>query len=254
MSDPYDLTPPPGRACGLVPRDYGTHPKGCFAFAEPFPDEMLIPEDEIQDRIDYMTAQKATLLDLREQNYSILKSLDQDGDPFCWGFSSTKANMYIRAIMGSPVRLSAWYVVGKVLNWGSRGGFGGESLAQIVKGGAPDEAHCPDYSRRYDTADIAANAALHRCTEWWEGSEDPEKALHQSVSAFLRGLPTIEDFDHMSHSMCCVWMPKWKGTKEKIADNSWGEDAGDRGLYRLTDWKAQPNGLWIPRVQTASAA
>lgn len=252
-SDPFDLTPPSGHTTGLLPRDYKSFPVGCFSFAEPFPDSLLVPQDEIQDRIDYFTEQKASLLDLREKNYETLRSLDQDGEPLCWSFSSTKAMMYLRAVMNQPlIRMSAWWVAGRVMNWRSSGGWGGESLKKIVSEGVPEEKFCPSYSSRHDTADTRANAALHKCTEWWEGSEDSEKALHQSVSAFLMGLPTIEDFNHMSHSMCCIWMKSWKGKKRKVADNSWGSDSGDNGLYYLDDWKAQPNGLWIPRVQTAS--
>lgn len=238
---------------GLVPRDRQSFPNGCFAWAEPFPDELLVPEDEIQDRIDAMTADKQRLLDLREKFYEVLKSLDQDGLGLCWAFSTTKANMYLRAIMRLPLlRLSAWWVAGKVKGWRDQGGWGGESLAYEVKYGVPEMHFCPDYHSKHDTPECNNNAALHKVVEWWEGSDDPDKALHQKFSAHLMGLPTVDDYDFLRHSMCGVWCKKWRGEPEVVEDNSWGEDQGDKGLYTIKGKACRPNGLWIPRVTSPS--
>src|SRR2546423_4116906 len=91
---------PPGKKTGLVPRDYRTHPVGCHACAQPFPDDLLVPEGEWAGRLALQQANKASLLDLREANYAALKSLDQNGYGLCWAFSSTKAVMYTRALAG----------------------------------------------------------------------------------------------------------------------------------------------------------
>lgn len=238
---------------GLKPRDWQAYPPGCFAWAEPFPDAMLIPDDEINSRIEYQKEQKASLLDLREANYDALKSLDQDSLGLCWAFSSTKAMMYLRAIMGEPaLPLSAWWVAGEVKGWRDEGGWGGESLEQIVSAGAPVLNYCPKYDKSYDTAECKDNAKLHKCTEWWEGSTDPDKAMHQMFSAWLWGLPCICDYNFLSHSMCGIAAEAYRPTPKVVMDNSWGEKAGDKGLYRIQGLKCQPNGLWIPRVQTPS--
>ncbi len=239
-----------GRAAGLIPRDYEANPVGCFAFAEEFPDSMLIPESEWAARLAAQMAVKATLLDLREANYDTLKSLDQDGLGLCWAFSTTKACMYIRARMGEPnMRLSAWWVAGKVKGWRDQGGWGGESLEQIVKSGVPTETFCPSYKASYDTPDCQANAALHKFTEWWEGAEDSAKARKQAVSAFLLGYPCIIDLNSMSHSMCAIGFELDPFTI--IYDNSWGE-GGEKGLYKGRGASASPNGLWIPRAALPS--
>lgn len=238
---------------GLKPRDYASHPEGCFAWADPFPDELLIPEDEIDGRLKEQAAQKASLLDWRTFYYSYLQSLDQDGLGLCWAFSSTKAMMYLRALEGEAMKvLSAWWVAGKVKNWRDEGGWGGESLAQIVSGGVPEMSLCPSYKREYDTPATQANATLHKCVRWWEGSQDRDKATHQMFSAWCWSLPTINDYNWWSHSVCGIAGVSYKGGLKGKIDNSWGEKAGDKGIFQLEGEKAKPDGLWIAYVQQPS--
>lgn len=242
------------KAHGLKPRDYKSHPEGCFAWADPFPDSLLIPEADLDDALAEAKAQKRTLLDLRETHYDVLKSLDQDGLGLCWAFSSTKAAMYLRALMNEPLLvLSAWWVAGKVKGWRDEGGWGSESLEFIVANGAPEYSKCPAYRSSYDGPDTQSNAALHKVIKWWECSEDPDKAFHQTASAHARMLVTVEDFNWLSHSMCCVMTNGYK-SPDAWADNSWGESAGEKGLYRLQGGKAKPNGAWVPYVAAASLA
>lgn len=239
-------------ATGLIPRDYSKNPKGCYAFAEPFPDSMLIPEDELEQRIKDQEAKKASLLDIRNQHYSTLKSLNQDSLGLCWAFSTTKSMMYLRVIMGlPPLVLSAWYVAGRVKGWRDQGGWGGESLAFIVSDGVPTMDMCPSYKSSYDSAATRANAAMHKCTEWWEGSDDPDKAWHQKCSAHVLGFPTVDDYNFLSHSMCGIKANSYKNP-ECVEDNSWGENSGEKGLYIIKGRNCRPDGLWIPRVQAAS--
>ena len=240
---------------GLVPRDYDTHPKGCFAFApEEYPDDLLVPESDIDGLLQELIGKKDDLLSLREAKFSVLQSLDQNGFGLCWAFSSTKAMMYLRAIQNEPDEiLSAWYVAGKVKGWRDQGGFGGESLNFIAKSGVPAMSFCPDYHSRNDTPECEANAKLHVAGSWWECSEDPQKAFHQACSAYIRFMvPTIQDFDWLSHSMCVPSFHAYK-SPHSSADNSWGNQ-GDKGLYDLKGKHALPNGCWIPRVIRPAAA
>lgn len=253
-SPAYDLDPPAGRKKGYDPslarKLFGT-PTGSMK-VEKFPDSMLIPEDVIDDMLEHQRTNKSTLLDWRERYYDALKSLDQDGLGLCWAFSSTKAMMYLRIKQGQiPIRLSAWWVAGKVKNWRDQGGWGAESLQQIAEHGVPEESFCPSYRSSYDNEACRADAALHKCLEWWEGDDDPEKAFWQASSAHAMGLPTIEDYNWWGHSVNGVSTWSYK-QKKKFIDNSWGETAGDKGIYTIEGRKTGINGLWIPRLVMAS--
>jgi hypothetical protein len=244
---------PRGKSTGLVPRDYRTHPVGCMAFAPEFPDSELIPEGEWADRLAENRATKSGLLDFRDAHYEALHSLDQDGLGLCWAFSSTKAVMYLRAIQNeAPLRLSAWYVAGIIKGWRDEGGWGAASLEFIVNKGVPAESYCPSYKSSYDTADTRANAALHRVTEWWDGSENPSQAQKQLISMLLRRRACVVDLNDMGHSMCAIDIGNLNPV-EIIYDNSWGEQ-GEKGLYRGRGARARPDGLVIPRVTVPSPA
>ncbi len=248
MAKNYNKPVPKGKSTGLIPRPYHKYPVGCYAFAPAFPDSELIDPAEWPERLAENRAKKQGLLDMREANYEVLKSLDQDGLGLCWAFSSTKAVMYVRAIMNqAPLRLSAWWVAGIVKNWRDQGGWGASSLEQIVKAGAPAESYCPEYKSSYNTQECQANAALHKVTEWWDGSDDPDKATKQCVSMLLRGIPCVVDLNDMGHSMCCIDIGSLDPL-ELIYDNSWSPNSGEKGLYRGRGRRARPDGLVIPRV------
>ncbi len=241
---------PPGYSTGLIPRNYARHPVGCYGAAPEFPASELIPESEWANRLAEIRSTKSGLLDLRESNYEILRSLDQDGLGLCWAFSSTKATMYLRAIMNEPaVRLSAWFVAGVIKRWRDEGGWGAASLEFIAQTGVPAESFCPDYHSQYDTPATRANAVLHRVTEWWDGSDDPRIAQQQLVSCLLKRIPCVVDLNDMGHSMCAIDIGNLNPL-EIIFDNSWGEQ-GEKGLYRGRGARARPDGLVIPRVTMA---
>lgn len=245
-----DAAPPPGFSTGLIQRNYSSHPPGYLPCAEPFPDEMLVPESAQQARLDAQVVEHASLYDLRMDNYDVLKSLNQDGLGLCWAFSSTKSCMYLRVAMGEPpVRLSAWWVAGKVKGWRDQGGWGAESLEQISTGGAPIESLCPSYKSSYDTEETRNNALLHRATEWWDGSNDRERNRRIMISAFLLGLAPVLDYNWLGHSMCgCRLVSLNPLTVD--CDNSWGEISqyGEKGLYRIQGSRAIPDGIVVPRV------
>ncbi len=243
---------PPGYSTGLIPRDYRSHPSGYLSCAPTFSDALLIPESEWEERLKEQQANKGSLFDLRESKYDTLKSLDQDGLGLCWAFSSTKSVMYLRAIMNEPgVRLSAWWVAGKVVRWQDQGYWGSASLKQIADGGVPSEAKCPAYKQSYDTADVAADAATRKVTEWWDGTEDRDRNRQIMVTAFLLGLAPVMDLNFLGHSMCGCYLESINPLVV-YCDNSWGESSGvKRGLYKLTGSEAIPDGVVVPRVTMA---
>lgn len=243
---------PEGFGTGYIPRDLVAEPIGCFSFAPEFPDSELIDESEWAARLEENRRTKSGLLDLREANYDYLKSLNQGNLGLCWAFSSTKAVMYTRAIMGLPlVRLSAWYVAGIINRWQDRGGWGSRSLQFFRDTGAPAESFCPSYRSSYDTPETRANCALHKVTEWWDGSDNPTKAQKQLVSMLLKRVPCVVDLNDMRHSMCAIDILKLNPLTI-IYDNSWGESSGTKGLYYGQGARARPDGLVIPRVTIAS--
>lgn len=243
----YNALIPPGCSTGLIPRNYKTHPPGYQVGTTVFPTENLIDKSEWADRLNEQKKNKATLLDIREAHYDTLKSLDQDGLGLCWAFSTTKAVMYLRQLMGvTPIRLSAWYVAGVIKGWRDQGGWGAASLAQVVKGGVPAESYCPSYHSKFDTPETQANAALHEVTEWWDGVDDPDLNTKICVSMLLQTTPCVVDLNDMGHSMCCVGFEV--SPFALIFDNSWGTNGDPLGLYRGTGARARPDGLVIPRV------
>lgn len=245
---------PPGKKTGLIPRNYESHPSGYLACCPTAPDDWLVPESQQQDRLEAQQQAKASLYDLRVAHYDALKSLDQNGYGLCWAFSTTKACMYLRALMGEPAEiLSAWYVAGIINGWRDEGGWGSASLEFITKNGIPTIDKCPKYSRNAVTQDAAQNALLHKATEWYDGSEDRDRNKQIMISAFLLGLPPVLDYNWLSHSMCgCRLVSLNPLTID--CDNSWGDigQYGEHGLYRITGSRAIPDGIVVPRVTMPS--
>lgn len=243
---------PKGMSTGLVPRNFKKHPPGYLDFAPVYPASELIDPSEWADRLAENRKNKAGLLELRQANLEVLKSLNQNGLGLCWAFSSTKAVMYCRALQNSVgLRLSAWYVAGMIKKWRDEGGWGAASLEFIVSNGVPAESYCPSYSSKYATADTAANAALHKVTQWWDGPDDSSAAQKILVSTLLRGRPAVVDLNVMSHSMCAIDIESLNPLTI-IYDNSWGTNGDPDGFYRGKGAYAMPNGLVIPRVTLPS--
>lgn len=236
------------KAHGLKPRNFAAHPPGVWPSAPEFPDSLLIDEAEWPERLAEQVAKKTSLFDLRETHYEVLKSLDQNGYGLCWNFSSTKAAMYQRVLQNEePVILSPWWGAGKIKGWRDQGGWGQESTQYIADHGVPLMSLCPSYSSRYDTPEVAADAAKHKTTEWWDGSDSRERNRKIMVTLFLLGQVPIIDLDWMGHSMCgCRLVSLNPLTVD--ADNSWGESSGNKGIYRLVGSKAVPDNIVAPRV------
>lgn len=236
---------PNGYSTGLRPRDFTRTPVGSMAAAPAFPDSLLLPEDQWADRWNEKMKNRSSLLHYREDYFDVLQSLDQDGYPLCWAFSSTKLAMYLRKLLGlPPLRLSGWWTGGQASGWRSRGGYGEESITALSEVGPCTLDECPSYSSRYDTPENKTKAASRKILAFYDGAEDSSLAQKQAISALLRDMPCVIDLNVMSHSMCCIWFTLNPITF--IYDNSWG-GSGDKGLYKGSGAYARPNGLWIGR-------
>jgi hypothetical protein len=239
---------PKGYSTGLIPRPYSEFPSGCYAGAPTFSDALILPEEQWEERLKEQKATKSGQYDLRLRYPEYLKSLNQDGLGLCWNFSVTKAVKYLMAIAGKQVDLSPWYIAGIINGWRDRGGWGAASLEKVTQIGIPELSLCPEYKKSYDTQNTRDNAAKHKVTEWWDGTESRDKNRAIMISCFLQCLPMALDYNHISHSMC-------SGFLESInplviyCDNSWSPSSGVlNGMMKLQGSKAIPDGIVVPRV------
>src|ERR1019366_1033228 len=92
------------RARGLRPRNYSSHPVGCYSSIPPYFGITLMTDDEIQAAIIRKNAEKSWLSDLRMVGMfgGMVPSRDQDGKGYCWAHSGVSANLLVRARDNQP--------------------------------------------------------------------------------------------------------------------------------------------------------
>jgi hypothetical protein len=239
----YDGT---DRAKGLIPRDYQSHPVGYLGpVASPFDSSLLIPESEWDERIREQDAAESSLFHLRNRGNagSQIQSYDQNGQGYCWAYSTVAAVTLVRAKNHQPFApLSAHAVGCKIKNFRDEGGWNSLSLQFVAEKGVPTWTFWPpkSMSRSYDTPETWANALQNRCTEWWDLSDRDDEVRQQLV-----------DFNWWGHSVCAVKLVKRSPFTIKIW-NSWTDSWGEMGMGDLEGRKAIPDGAMAPRVISAS--
>lgn len=204
---------PSGQGFGLIPRNYNTHPVGCYGAILPyhavtFP---LIPRDEWAQRIKDQITSKARLSDIRMigNNGQPVPALDQNGKGFCWAHSGTSAVMMLRAQANLPyVGLSAYAVACIIKDYRDEGGWGAQGVDFIASRGVPSEKFWPmqSMSRANDKPETWDNAKLHRITEGWidlaAAQYDRNLSWDQEITMYLSGFPVVKDESWWSHSIC----------------------------------------------------
>lgn len=244
------------RAKGLIPRDWDALPHGAVDGATPFPDELLIPESDWDAWIAYEEARQNSLQHVRDRgmNGQQIPSLDQDGVGYCWIHDPTNAMKLLRAKMGLPyVPLSAFMAGCIIKGYRDQGGNAIDGIQFFAEKGICSEAFWPaqSMSRANDKPEMWANAALHKCQNWWECSDDPRKRRLQVASALLRKWPVCGDFNWWGHSVVMVRLLSHTDT---LIWNSWGDGWSQKGMGKLSGSKAWPDNATIPYVEMASAA
>lgn len=242
---------PPGRATGLVPRNYSTHPVGYNSKAFDIP---LIPESEWADRLKERTENKAQLSDIRNagMNGQPIPSTNQGSMGYCWAHSSTSAALICRALANEPYAdLSAYAVACMIKGFRDEGGWGAESLEWIAQHGIPTSEFWKQQSmsRSNDNPKTWENAALHKFTEWMD--LDPQDMKRQLVTCMLLGIPVVTDLNWWGHSILTLDLVSISPFTTRIW-NSWGDSWSDNGTGLLQGSKAIPDGAIAPRVMTAS--
>jgi hypothetical protein len=244
-----------GHATGCVPRDWERMPYGCPGMmgvqAFPLP---LFTDQEILDRIADQARHKSSLYHIRMDHK--IRSLDQNGYPLCWGYSTTKAVMLGYAAQNQPmIELSGTGLALLASNWQVRGGWCQESLETAVQVGVPSAAVWDPKITRQNQLDMNAvqvDASKRKVTEFFDiGDCKNASNLRALVTALLLNMACMVEYNRLAHSMCGVAVLGWNPLKLLI-DNSWGETWDEDGMVEYTGNAAIPDNSACPAVITAS--
>lgn len=239
------------KACGLIPRDFTRHPVGSHGAPAFSVDMPLIPRSEWSARIKEMVETKSRLSDMRliGNNGQSIPSLDQNGQGFCWAYSTTMAVMMARVVANLPyVRLSAHATACMIKGFRDEGGWCGLSMERQMSHGTPSVALWPEksMSRSNDRPEVWANAATHKVTEGWVDLAAPvydrNLTFDQAMTLLLCRVPLACDWNWWSHSTCMVDPVEIEsGSFGMRGINSWTDSYGDRGMFVLQGSKTIPD-------------
>lgn len=265
-----DIFFPKGQALGYVERDYKQFPEPMFQA----PSEMeLIPDSEDDARFDEGEANKDTLEHIYlsgPNGEPAFENLDQDGDGYCWAYSSGHAVMLDRLKQMPPapgsqvVRLNP-HSVGAIIKGGrNEGGWCGLSAQFIKENGIAVEGtgpgQWPKQSRnlKYDTPECRTQMKLHVVTEDWVDMTrqvyDRNLTQSQVKTCLFNNVPCPNDFNWWGHSVCAIrWVRLEKGSWGVLILNSWYK-WGRYGLAVLRGSQRICNGGVAFRMSLASAA
>jgi hypothetical protein len=235
---------------GCIERDFNVQPLKMRTVEFP-----MIDMDEWPERIAEMEAKKSRASDIRKSK--AVKILDQNGQGFCWAYSTTQAVQITRAKNNLPtVTLSAHSVACKIKNFRDEGAWGALSLEYISKNGVVPVSHWPEksMSRQYDNDSAWEEAKKYRVDEQWadiaEDVWDRTLTKQQIGTQLLIGNVGAFDYNWWGHSVCGtdlvdVYKNRSKRDFSRYGiriTNSWTENWGEGGEAVLVDSKAWPNG------------
>lgn len=223
----------------------------------------LIPESEWDARFEEQEREQSSLEHLRMRSNGsggMIPSLDQNGQGYCWAYSSTAAVMMLRALMNLPyVRLSAHAVGCLVKNYRDEGGWCGLSAKHIAANGVPSVEFWKEksMSRSNDTPECRANALGHAITEDWMDPNvavyDHELTVQQYATLLFLNVPVPSDFNWWGHSVLALrWYRIEKGSWGPKILNSWTDGWEDNGMSVLRGSKGRPDGAVGLRLTRAS--
>jgi hypothetical protein len=246
---------------GLVPRDYNLYPQEFMGS----PDEMdVIPESEWDARFDEQEATESSLEHIYLRGgQPAFTNLDQNGDGYCWAYSTGHALMLTRLRDNLPlVRLNPHATAAIIKGGRDEGGWCGLSGKWAAQNGYAEEGTGPGQwplqSRdlRYDTPALRQEMAKHKTTEEWRDLTKQDwnqtmKAKQLATCGFLN-IPAPSDFNWWGHSVCQVrWVRIERGSWGPLILNSW-KNWGRYGLAVLRGSQATANNAIAIRNSTIS--
>lgn len=261
---------------GLVPRG-PNEPVGYCAAIPPAKIEVY-SLDEITRRAIDMEKAKSRLSDilLTGDGGNEIKSLDQNGQGFCWNYGPGTGITAVRARMKLPyARLSPHATACKQTGFRDEGGWGAKALEFMTANGIPDVVHWAEksMSRSYDNVATWENAKLYMPDVEFADLASPnynrDLSWLQQLTMLVNRNPVVMDYDWWGHCVCAldivVGASQRHMTRDPISNklldqatfekvwgmnnpvtgglsirfrNSWADSYGDRGFAVLTGSKA----------------
>lgn len=256
-----DILYPKGFGTGLTPRDWALYPQEMF---DPPRDMKLIPRSEWSARCREQDELKSSLWHIRQTaaNGQQMPTLDQNGQGYCWAYSTTRCVMYLRAVSNQPyIRLSAHAIGCKVKDFRDEGGWCGLSAKFHREQGCPSADLWPEksMSRSNDRPEVWANALGHKVTEEWvdltRQVHDQSLTEEQIATCLLSSIPCALDFNWWGHSVCGIqWVEVEPGSFGVRIDNSWTDQWEEMGSSVLRGEKAHADGAVALRVTGGAVA
>lgn len=239
----------------------GAYTPGLFASA---PAELtLIPRSEWDARIQEQEERKSSLWHIRQamNQGKPHVSLDQNGQGFCWAYSTGHSIMYARGRDNQPYhRLSPHAVACKIKGFRDEGGWCGLSMKFAAENGYPTVGEWPEksMSRQYDTAATWEAAKRQRVTEnvfdLSRAVYDQEMSFDAVATCLLLNIPCPVDFNWWSHSVCAIQLVRVEaGSYGLRIQNSWTDGWGEQGCAVLRGQRAVPDNAVATLVATAAA-
>lgn len=258
-----DTLRPANQSFGLVPRDYSVDPPSMFQS----PDQLqTIPKSEWDARYDEQEATQSSLehLYLNGPNGSpAFVNLDQNGNGYCWAYSTGHALMLDRLKQNLPlVRLNPHATAAIIKGGRDEGGWCGLSAKWAREHGYAEEGTGPGqwplHSRnlKYDTPELRAAMEKRKTAEDWydltKQEWDQELTAAQLATCGFMNVPAPSDFNWWGHSVCQVrWVRIEAGSWGPLILNSW-LNWGRHGLAVLRGSQATADGAVAIRASTPS--
>lgn len=238
---------------GYVPRDYNVDPLEMFDDPTGL---VLIPESEYDARFDEQEALGSSMEHIYLSGPGgtpAFVNLDQDGDGYCWSYSTGTQLMLTRLAQNQPpIRLNPHSTAAIIKNGRDEGGWCGLS-AKFVRdhgmapeGTGPGEWPLHSRSLRNDTPEMRASMARFKSTEEWvdlaKSLYDQNLTMRQLQSVLFANQTSSVDFNWWSHSVCAVrWVRIERGSWGLLILNSW-RGWGRHGLGVLRGNQARCDG------------
>lgn len=211
-------------------------------YASPFGDHFkVIPRNQWSARIKELEEKKA-----RCSDYCDFPAYDQDGIPYCWNFGPVQAMHNKRRMQGlkTPVALSPASVGGPVTGYRSRGGWEGEALEYLASHGATTVDKWPQaaISSKYATAEVEADRANYKATEWYDCD-----GFDEFATMLLLGFPCPVAYNFWSHVVyLCDLVEIEAGSFGVRFRNSWHDSWGAKNELGFGGFAVGREGKYTP--------